>query len=191
MRDGKVELLAEGRPCATIGDDSFLEGGIRVEHWLAVDLVHTGVDMAAELGEDGALEVFVFEIECVPRMDRFRGAYVLPHGVGVIFDLGEGIEVWVLVGRAFVRRRQWHGSFPHLYLAIHRQGANAEKNPEQQGRPHSFSSVPPNFSILPLAVCRFGGRPGAHKEFAAFVRVDYPVLTAFRPSYALPDISCN
>ena len=147
--------------------------------------------MAAELGEDGALDVFVFEIECVPRMDRFRGAYVLPHGVGVIFDLGEGIEVWVLVGRAFVRRCQWHGSFPHLYLAIHRQGANAEKNPEQQGRPHSFSSVPQTLASCRWQCADLGGAlvhtrnsPPSHESTTL-------VLTAFRASYALPDISCN
>ena len=57
MRDGEVEFLAEGGPCAPVGNDGFLKGGIRIEHRLAVDLVNAGVDVAAELGKDGALEV--------------------------------------------------------------------------------------------------------------------------------------
>jgi hypothetical protein len=52
---------------------------------------------------------------------------VLPHAVGVVLDPGEGIEVRVLIGRAFVGRCEGHASFPHLYLAVHRQGANAER----------------------------------------------------------------
>ena len=141
MRDREVEFFAERRPCAAIGDDGFLERWIGVEHRLPVDLVNAGVDVAAELGKDGALEVFVFKIECVPRTNRFRGANVLPHGVGVVFELGEVIEVRVLVGRAFVGCRQRHDSFPHLYLAVQRQGTNEKRNPEQQCRTHTFSLV--------------------------------------------------
>jgi hypothetical protein len=33
-----------------VGDDGFLERGIRVEHRLAVELVNAGVDVATKLG---------------------------------------------------------------------------------------------------------------------------------------------
>jgi hypothetical protein len=37
----------------------------------------------------------------------------------------------------------------HLYLAVYRQGANAERIRSTNARPNSFSLVPPDFSILP------------------------------------------
>jgi hypothetical protein len=64
--------------------------------------------------------------------------------------------------RAFVGLRQAHGSFPHLYLAVHRRGANAERNPEHQGRPHSFwRSAAQTLASCLKGVCRLMRPPGA------------------------------
>ena len=118
VRDGEVELLAEGRPRAAIGDGLLLERRIGIEHGRVVDLVDAGVDVAAELGQDGALQVLVLQNQRAPGVDRLRGAHGLAHGVGIVFQVGEGVEVRVLVRRVFVGGGELERPLPDLDLGV-------------------------------------------------------------------------
>jgi hypothetical protein len=141
MRDGEVEILAEGRPCAKVRGDGFLAGEIRGEPRLAV-VFSTQVQMwPPSCGRivDSTLGVFVFKIDCVPRVNRFaRALYPAAWCKGSL--------------RARRRYRSWGSrrSAPArgmvtshtVYLAVHHRDATAKRNPEQQGRPHRLFLLP-------------------------------------------------
>jgi len=107
VRDGEIELNAEGRPGTTIADERLLDGRVGIEHRLAVDLVDAGVDVAAEIGQHGAFEEFVFEINGAPVMHRLGIPHAFAGCVGVAEVFGEEeVEGRVGVGCAFVGCRQ-------------------------------------------------------------------------------------
>ena len=118
MRNREVEFNAEGRPCAAITDQSLLDGRIGVEERLAVDLVDTGVDVAAKIGENCAFQIFVFKMECAKSVNRLGVLHSLAKGVRVIeVSGGKEIEWRVFVGRALVGCGQRKDVLTHAHLA--------------------------------------------------------------------------
>ena len=83
MRDRKIELNSEGRPRSSIANLSFFDGGIRVEHRLAADLVDTGIQVTPDVRKHGALQIFVFKKYCAPGVVLFLPGKVLTQCVGI------------------------------------------------------------------------------------------------------------
>ena len=59
VRNRKIELDAKRRPGAPIRYSRLFNGGIRVKHRLAADLIGAGVKMASEVGQHRALQVLI------------------------------------------------------------------------------------------------------------------------------------
>ena len=66
VRDGEVEFNSERCPHAAIGNTGKLYRGIGIKHRSAIDLVDTGVEMASKIRQNGAFQIFVFQIEGSP-----------------------------------------------------------------------------------------------------------------------------
>ena len=68
VRDRKVELNSERGPRTSVANPRFLDRGVGVEHRLPTDLVHTGVNVSADVRQNGAFQILVFEIDCPQLM---------------------------------------------------------------------------------------------------------------------------
>ena len=100
VRDGEVELHAEGGPGPAVGHAGLLNGAVGVEHVRAVRLVDAAVEVAAQVGQDGHPEVLVLEVQGAPKHDRAPVRQVLAQRVGIVEAAGlEEVE-----GRVDVRR---------------------------------------------------------------------------------------
>ncbi len=69
MGNRKVEFDTESGPSAAIADPRLLDGRIGVEHRLPVDLVYAGVNVAADVRENRAPQILVFQIERAQFVD--------------------------------------------------------------------------------------------------------------------------
>src|SRR5205085_3786722 len=107
VRNREVEFDAERRPSPAVPDLRLLDGRVRVEHGLAADLIDAGVDVAADVRQDRALEVFVFEEKRAPGDFLALVGQTVPDGIGVIeFGRGENVERGIRVGWTFESRGQ-------------------------------------------------------------------------------------
>src|SRR5262249_15932375 len=61
VRHGKVELDAKRSPSPSVANPRLLDGWVSVEHRLAVDFVGAGIDVASDIRQYGAFQIFVFE----------------------------------------------------------------------------------------------------------------------------------
>ena len=115
--NGKVELDSESGPCAAVSDVGFFERRVGIEHRLAADFVDAGVDVAADVGKDGALEVFVFEIDGAEIVvAAFAGEFVAQR-VGIVEARGGLlIEGRVGIGIAFFVDGECERAFPDADL---------------------------------------------------------------------------
>ena len=114
MADGEVEFGAGGGPGSAQADGAFLDDGVGVKEVMAVEFVGAAVDASAEIGEDGAAEVFVFEFQGAPSLLGQLGGVAVAGGVGVIAGSigGEEREGRVGIGRGFVVGGQRQGVGP-------------------------------------------------------------------------------
>jgi len=121
VRDGEVELDPQRRPRAAVGHARLLDGGVRVEHVGAVDLVHAAIEVAAEVGQDDDPEVLVLEVEGAPARRRAPVGQVLAQRVGIVeAPRLEDVEGRVDVGEALFVGREVEVVLPHA----HRRGGH-------------------------------------------------------------------
>src|SRR5439155_1604556 len=66
VRNRKVEFNLQRRPHAAVGKAGKLYGGVGIKHRNAIDFVDTGIEMASEIGQNGAFKIFVFQIKSSP-----------------------------------------------------------------------------------------------------------------------------
>ena len=66
MGNREIEFDAEGRPRAAVRYVGFLDGRIFIKHRLAADFVDASVDVASQIGQHGALQVFIFQKDGAP-----------------------------------------------------------------------------------------------------------------------------
>ena len=113
VRDGEVEFDAERRPGAAVGDAGQLDRRVRVEHLRAVQLVRAAVEVAAEVGEDGAAQVLVLEPDGAPGPRFPPVGEAVAEGVRIVGPpVGEDVEGRVRVGGALDGRGQREGAVP-------------------------------------------------------------------------------
>ena len=84
VRDRKVKLHAECGPGAAIANLRLLDGWIGIEHGLAADLVDAGIDMAADIRQHRAFQIFVLEKNGAPVVRRLHTGQVRPERVGIV-----------------------------------------------------------------------------------------------------------
>lgn len=160
MRDGEVEVFAEGRPHAPIGADGFLGRGIRVEHRLALILSTQVIECTAELSKGGAPEIFRF-------LDRMCATNELfPWRVCPGAWRRGNLRPRRSYRRSGSRREGLHRTPPGSMVPSHiftwrfivRAPMQKRIQSNNAGRIASPWS-PQTFSILPLAVCRLRRPP--------------------------------
>ncbi len=133
VRNGKVELDAECGPGAAITDLCFFERLIGVEHRLAVDFIDAGVDVAADVGQDGTFQVFVFEIDGAEVvLAAFAGEFFAQR-VGIVEARGGLlIERRIRIGIALFGDGKGERAFPDADLSA--CGNRGEKQDETDTR---------------------------------------------------------
>src|SRR6266849_839941 len=80
----RLRLSSQRRPHAAVRNPGKLNAGMGVEHREAVDLVYAGVEVASEVRQHGALQIFIFEIERSPLSRTASVHEVMTQGVGII-----------------------------------------------------------------------------------------------------------
>ena len=68
MGNRKIELDPECGPRSAITDLCLLDRRICIEDRLAIDLVHTCVEMTANIGQNRTLQIFIFQVDGSPFM---------------------------------------------------------------------------------------------------------------------------
>ena len=102
VRDGKVELDAEGGPGAAVADEGLLDGRIRVEQVPAADLVDAAMKMTTQVGQYGHAQVLVFEVQRPPLLNGAAVAQCVAKRVGIIEPRErKEIERRVRIGQPF------------------------------------------------------------------------------------------
>ena len=119
MGNGEIKFDSEGSPRPPITNPGFLDGWVRVEHGLPVDLVNAGVNMPAYVRQHGTFQVLIFEVDSAPLMFGRRVGYFVSQRVGIVeAPSRELIKRWIRVRRSLLVRRKIQDTFPYANLAI-------------------------------------------------------------------------
>ena len=99
VRNREIELNAERRPSSAVGDRCLFNGGISVKHRLAGDFVNAGIEVAANVGQYGALQVFILKKDRAPVLINSPAGQIVAQGVRVVEAIGsELVEGRVGIG---------------------------------------------------------------------------------------------
>ena len=150
MRNRKIEFDTECRPGAAVTDLRLLDRRIGIEHRLPADLIDAGVQVTADIGQDAALQIFVFEKQRAPGDISFPAGEVLAQCIGIIEPGNrENVERRVWIRRPFDGYRQRERALPDADLSGS-GGETTQKNRQREsgadasaicsGR-HEFSSL--------------------------------------------------
>ena len=119
MGNGEIKFDSEGSPRPPITNPGFLDGWVRVEHGLPVDLVNAGVNMPAYVRQHGTFQVLIFEVDSAPLMFGRRVGYFVSQRIGIVeAPSRELIKRWIRVRRSLLVRRKIQDTFPYANLAI-------------------------------------------------------------------------
>src|SRR5450432_141786 len=117
MGNGKVELDAERRPGSAIAYRRLLDGTVGVEHRLAGNFVDARVQVPANVGQHGAFQVFIFQIDGAPIVIHAAAGQIFTQHIRIVeLVVRELVERRIWIGHALVVSGQRQRPLPHAHL---------------------------------------------------------------------------
>ena len=113
--EGKAEFHAAGDPRTARPDQPILDDVVTIENFAMIDLVVDGIDVAAEVGQDRDLQIFVFEIDGAIGHGHAITRQIVEHGVRIDRRFADKRKCWIWIGGTQLIGRDGNRAFPAVY----------------------------------------------------------------------------
>src|SRR5437763_7876505 len=114
MLNRKIKFNSESCPRSPICNVGFLDRWILVKNRLAAYLVGAAVEVTANVRQNRAFQVFIFQKECAPSVVRAVIGQIVTKCVRIVEAVVRVlIEWWIRIGRPFFVGRQRQRTLPY------------------------------------------------------------------------------